>query len=50
LSENYALSRRMRNTKKLRGHKLLWSNMEYIREVSFTHAEMVKIGVMTQEL
>jgi hypothetical protein len=45
-----ALRRRMRATKRLRGHKYLWNDMEFIREITFTSAEMIHVGKMTQKL
>lgn len=44
--ELYALGRRLRFTKRLKGHQLLWSEMNYIREIKFTKAEKMKLGKM----
>lgn len=49
-SELRALERRMRNTRRLKGHKYLWGKMEYVREVVFTKAEAIKLGKMTEGL
>lgn len=44
------LKRRMRATKRLKGHKYLWGKMEHIREISFTNAEKIQLGNMTKDL
>ena len=44
------LQRRMRRTKRLKGHKYLWSKMENIREITFTNAEKINLGKMTKDL
>jgi len=41
------LERRMRKTKYLKGHKLLWQNMNQIRELKFHKAEKMKLGAMS---
>lgn len=41
------LNRRMKSTQGMRGHVYLWSDMDYIREITFTRAESVKLGKMT---
>lgn len=41
------LNRRMKSTQGMRGHVYLWSDMAYIREITFTRAESVKLGKMT---
>ena len=46
-AEIHALERRMRFTKRLKGHQLLWNDMNYIREINFTKAEEMNIGKMT---
>ena len=46
-AEIYALKRRMRFTSSLKGHHLLWDNMNYIREINFSKAEKMNIGKMT---
>lgn len=48
--EIYALKRRMRLTKRLKGHQYLWGKMGYVREVVFTRAEPIKLGKMTPGL
>ncbi len=45
--EIHALKRRMRTTKRLKGHQYLWGDMHYVRELAFTKAESVDIGKMT---
>ncbi len=49
-NEIRALTRRMKFTQRLKGHKYLWNNMEYVREITFTKVEKVNIGKMTKEL
>lgn len=44
--EIYALSRRMRATKRLKGNHYLWKNMEFVREVKFKDVEQIKLGKM----
>lgn len=46
-NEIRALKRRMRSTKSLKGHKYLWNDMKYVREIRFTKAEKIKLGKMT---
>lgn len=45
-SELYALRRRMRSTKRLKGHQYLWQDMDLVREVTFTKVEKMKLGKM----
>lgn len=45
-TELYALKRRMRNTKSLKGHKYLWEDMNFVRELTFTKVEVMKLGKM----
>lgn len=49
-NEIRSLKRRMRATKRFKGHKYLWSDMEYVREISFTKAEKINLGKMTKVL
>ena len=42
------LNRRMKSTKGMRGNVYLWSDMDFIREITFTRAESVKLGKMTE--
>jgi len=49
-NESSRLKRRMRRTGKLKGHKYLWAKMEYIREITFTKAEKINLGKMTEHL
>ena len=44
------LNRRMKATKALKGNHFLWGKMEDVREVSFTKAEKINLGKMTEEL
>jgi hypothetical protein len=44
------LKRRMRRTRALKGHQYLWSKMEHIREITFTRAEIINLGKMTEQL
>ena len=44
------LKRRMKLTKRLKGNKYLWGDMEYVREIKFTHVEKINIGKMTKRL
>ena len=44
------LRRRMRRTSRLKGHKYLWSDMKYVRDISITKAEKINIGKMTSHL
>ena len=50
INEIRALNRRMRTTRLLKGHKYLWNNMKTVREVSFTKAEKINLGGMTENL
>ncbi len=42
------LHKRMRATKGLKGNSYLWGDMQYIREVSFSRAEIINLGNMTR--
>ena len=44
------LARRMRLTKRLKGHQYLWNDMEIVREITFIKAEKINIGKMTAAL
>ncbi|MCF7826256.1 MAG: pyridoxamine 5'-phosphate oxidase family protein [Candidatus Marinimicrobia bacterium] len=44
------LRRRMRMTVWLKGNKYLWGDMEKVREIKFTSAEMIHLGEMTKHL
>lgn len=44
------LNSRMRITKRLKGNDYLWGNMENIREITFTKAEKINLGKMTENL
>ncbi len=49
-NELRALKRRMRKTRQLQGHKYLWSNMDTVRDIFFTNAELINLGKMTKHL
>ncbi|MEO9966072.1 MAG: hypothetical protein ABJF11_09805 [Reichenbachiella sp.] len=42
------LKRRMRTTKRLKGHKYLWGQMDNVREISFHKAECINLAEMTR--
>lgn len=44
------LNARMRTTKWLNGNGYLWGKMEFVRDVTFTKAEKINLGKMTEEL
>lgn len=44
------LNRRMKVTKWLKGHKYLWSKMNYVRDITFTRAEKINLSKMTEDL
>ena len=44
------LNRRMKTTKGLKGNKYLWEKMKYVRVITFTKAEKINLGKMTNEL
>ncbi len=44
------LKRRMRGTRALKGHTYLWTDMEIVREITFTKAEKINLGKMTIDL
>jgi len=48
--EIHRLARRMRLTKRLKGHKYLWDTMETVREITFSKAEKINLGRMTKQL
>ncbi len=45
-SEKRALERRVRYTRRLKGHQILWTSMDHVREIKFTKAEQMKVGTM----
>jgi len=49
-SEIRALKKRLKTTRRLKGHKYLWGNMKEVREINFHKGEKVNIGKMTQAL
>jgi hypothetical protein len=44
------LARRMRLTKRLKGHKYLWDTIGTVREITFSKAEKINLGRMTEQL
>jgi hypothetical protein len=44
------LNKRMRATKWLKGNDLLWGKMEFVRDITFTKAEKINLGRMTENL
>ena len=48
--EYRAFQRRVRSTKRLKGHQYLWTEMAQIREIRFTKAEQINLGKMTKNL
>lgn len=44
------LKARMKLTKWLKGNDYLWGNMDTVREITFTKAEKINLGKMTQKL
>ncbi len=41
------LNRRMKATKGLKGNTYLWKKMDYVRDITFTKAESINLGKMT---
>lgn len=48
--EYYAFQKRIKATKRLKGSKYLWQDMSMVREITFTKAEKINLGIMTKEL
>lgn len=44
------LNRRMKATKGMKGNNYLWGDMEIVRDITFTKAEKINFGKMTQDL
>jgi hypothetical protein len=44
------LNKRMRLSRGMKGNAYLWGDMEYVRDVSFTRAEIINLGDMTRKL
>jgi hypothetical protein len=42
--------KRVRRFRSLKGYKLLWKDVEVVRDVTFTHYEPVRAGAMTHHL
>lgn len=49
-SELRALKKRLKSTRRLKGHRYLWGNMTVVREITFHRGEKINIGNMTQAL
>jgi hypothetical protein len=49
-SELRALKKRLRRTRRLKGHRYLWGDMKVVREINFHKGEKIHIGKMTQAL
>ncbi|WP_158838174.1 pyridoxamine 5'-phosphate oxidase family protein [Polaribacter sp. L3A8] len=47
--EYRAFQRRVRKTKRLKGSKYLWEDMNMVREIKFTKGEKINLGTMTKE-
>ncbi len=48
-AEHDRLRRRMRLTRRLRGHQYLWGNMEFVREVHIESVSTIRFGAMGPE-
>lgn len=44
------LNNRMKGTKGFKGNRYLWGRMDYVRDISFTSAEKINLGNMTEQL
>ena len=44
------LNKRMKTTKGMKGNKYLWGDMKFVRDITFTKAERINLGEMTEEL
>ncbi|MBK9734418.1 MAG: hypothetical protein IPO92_05380 [Saprospiraceae bacterium] len=44
------LNARMRTTKLFKGNNYLWGKMEFVREITFSKAEKINLGIMTENL
>ena len=42
------LNRRMKATNRLKGNTYLWKKMEHVRDITFTKAETINLGKMTE--
>ncbi len=49
-AEIRALKKRLKTTRRLKGHKYLWGSMNEVREINFHKGEKINIGKMTQAL
>jgi len=49
-AEIRALKKRLKTTRRLKGHKYLWGDMMEVREISFHKGEKINIGKMTKAL
>ena len=48
--ELLALKKRLKRTRRLKGHQYLWGDMKEVREINFHKGEKIHIGKMTQAL
>ena len=44
------LNSRMKSTKGFKGNTYLWGKMKYVRDITFTRAEKINLGEMTEKL
>jgi len=44
------LNRRMKSTKGFKGNMYLWGKMEDVRDITFSYAEKINLGEMTEKL
>ena len=49
-AEIRALKKRLKTTRRLKGHKYLWGAMKEVREINFHKGEKINIGKMTRAL
>ena len=49
-SEIRALKKRLKTTRRLKGHTYLWGDMKEVREINFHKGQKIHIGKMTQAL
>ncbi len=48
--ETSRLNRRMKATKGFKGNTYLWGDMGFVREITFSKAEKINLGEMTEQL
>ena len=49
-TELRALKKRLKSTRRLKGHRYLWGDMTVVREINFHKGEKINIGKMTETL